>query len=98
MVEQFKNETSIDLREDRLALQRLKEAAERAECELSSLTETNINLPCIAADASGPKHFSQSLTREKFETLVADLVEQTIEPCQNALWHATLQPENIDKE
>jgi len=97
MVEQFKTETSIDLREDRLALQRLKEAAERAKCELSSLTETNINLPFIAADASGPKHFSQTLTREKFEALVADLVEQTIEPCQKALWDAKLQPENIDK-
>ncbi|PYS90313.1 MAG: molecular chaperone DnaK [Acidobacteria bacterium] len=97
MVEQFKNETGIDLREDRLALQRLKEAAERAKCELSSLTETNINLPFIAADASGPKHFSQTLTREKFEALVADLVEQTIEPCQKALWDAKLQPENIDK-
>src|SRR3989440_10240347 len=97
MVEQFKHETGIDLREDRLALQRLKEAAERAKCELSSLTETNINLPFIAADASGPKHFSQSLTREKFEALVADLVEQTIEPCQKALWDAKLQPENIDK-
>src|ERR1041384_2793850 len=97
MVEQFKGETGIDLREDRLALQRLKEAAERAKCELSSLTETNINLPFIAADASGPKHFSQTLTREKFEEFVADLVEQTIEPCQKALWDAKLQPENIDK-
>src|SRR2546421_2007588 len=97
MVEQFKHETGIDLREDRLALQRLKEAAERAKCELSSLTETNINLPFIAADASGPKHFSQSLTREKFEALVGDLVEQTIEPCQKALWDAKLKPESIDK-
>jgi molecular chaperone DnaK len=97
MVTQFRDETGIDLREDRLALQRLKEAAERAKCELSSLTETNINLPFIAADASGPKHFSQSLTREKLEALVGDLVEQTIEPCQKALWDAKLQPENIDK-
>ncbi len=97
MAEQFRTETNIDLREDRLALQRLKEAAERAKCELSSLTETNINLPFIAADASGPKHFSQTLTREKFEALVAHLVEQTIEPCQKALWDAKLQPENIDK-
>src|SRR5437870_756524 len=97
MAEQFQEETGNDLRKDRLALQRLKEAAERAKCELSSLTETNINLPFIAADASGPKHFSQTLTREKFEALVADLVEQTIEPCQKALWDAKLQPENIDK-
>src|SRR5213075_618524 len=72
MVEQFQREMDIDLREDRLALQRLKEAAERAKCELSSLTETNINLPFIAADASGPKHFSKPLTREVFEALVAD--------------------------
>ncbi len=97
MVEQFQTETSINLREDRLALQRLKEAAERAKCELSSLTETNINLPFIAADASGPKHFSKVLTREMFEHLVADLVEQTIEPCQKALWDAKLQPEDISK-
>ncbi|MFL6227787.1 MAG: molecular chaperone DnaK [Pyrinomonadaceae bacterium] len=97
MVEQFQEETGINLREDRLALQRLKEAAERAKCELSSLTETNINLPFIAADASGPKHFSKVLTRDKFELLVGDLVEQTIEPCQKALWDAKLQPTDIDK-
>jgi molecular chaperone DnaK len=97
MVEQFEEETGINLREDRLALQRLKEAAERAKCELSSLEETNINLPFIAADASGPKHFSKVLTREMFEQLVADLVEQTIEPCQKALWDAKLQPSDISK-
>ncbi len=97
MVEQFREETSIDLRQDRLALQRLKEAAERAKCELSSLQETNINLPFIAADASGPKHFSKVLTRDKFEELVGELVEQTIEPCQKALWDAKLQPADIDK-
>ena len=97
MLEQFKSETNVDLRSDRLALQRLKEAAERAKCELSSLTETNINLPFIATDASGPKHFTKTLTRDKFESLVGDLVEQTIEPCQKALWDAKLQPEDIDK-
>ncbi|MDT7603192.1 MAG: molecular chaperone DnaK [Acidobacteriota bacterium] len=97
MVEQFQEETGINLREDRLALQRLKEAAERAKCELSSLSETNINLPFIAADASGPKHFSKVLPREKFEQLIGDLVEQTIEPCQKALWDAKLQPTDIDK-
>ena len=97
MVEQFQEETGLNLREDRLALQRLKEAAERAKCELSSLGETNINLPFIAADASGPKHFSKTLTRDKFEALVADLVEQTIEPCQKALWDAKLKPDDIDK-
>jgi molecular chaperone DnaK len=97
MVEQFREETSIDLRQDRLALQRLKEAAERAKCELSSLTETNINLPFIAADASGPKHFSKMLTRDVFENLVSDLIEKTVEPCQKALWDAKLQPKEIDK-
>src|SRR5919199_376888 len=97
MVEQFQGETGINLREDRLALQRLKEAAERAKCELSSLTEASINLPFIAADQSGPKHFSKVLTRDKFESLVGDLVEQTIEPCQKALWDAKLQPTDIDK-
>jgi molecular chaperone DnaK len=97
MAEQFLEETGIELREDRLALQRLKEAAERAKCELSSVNETSINLPFIAADASGPKHFNKTLTREHFESLVADLVEQTIEPCQKALWDAKLQPADIDK-
>src|SRR6266481_5508208 len=97
MAEQFREETGLDLRQDRLALQRLKEAAERSKCELSSVTETNINLPFIAADASGPKHFNKTLTRDQFEILVGDLVEQTIEPCQKALWDAKLQPSDIDK-
>ena len=97
MTDQFQADTGIDLRQDRLALQRLKEAAERAKCELSSLTETNISLPFIAADASGPKHFTKTLTREKFEELVGELVEQTIEPCHKALWDAKLQPGDIDK-
>jgi molecular chaperone DnaK len=97
MVKQFNEETGIDLRSDRLALQRLKEAAERAKCDLSSLSETNINLPFIAADASGPKHFSKTLTRETFEGLISDLVERTVEPCQKALWDAKLQPKDIDK-
>jgi molecular chaperone DnaK len=97
MADQFRDETGIDLRQDRLALQRLKEAAERAKCELSSVTETNINLPFIAADASGPKHFNKTLTRDQFEHLIGDLVEATIEPCQKALWDAKLQPTDIDK-
>lgn len=97
MADRFREETGIDLRQDRLALQRLKEAAERAKCDLSSVTETNINLPFIAADSTGPKHFNRTLTRDEFETLVADLVEQTIEPCQKALWDAKLQPTDIDK-
>ncbi|MGI8654199.1 MAG: molecular chaperone DnaK [Pyrinomonadaceae bacterium] len=97
MAEQFREDTGLDLRQERLALQRLKEAAERAKCELSSVSETNINLPFIAADASGPKHFNKTLTREVFEQLVADLVEKTVEPCQKALWDAKLQPADIDK-
>ncbi|HEX8845063.1 MAG TPA: molecular chaperone DnaK [Pyrinomonadaceae bacterium] len=97
MADQFKEETGIDLRQDRLALQRLKEAAERAKCDLSSVTETNINLPFIAADATGPKHFNKTLTRDDFEALVSDLVEQTVEPCQKALWDAKLQPTDVDK-
>src|SRR5687768_15711626 len=93
----FKTENGIDLKDDRLALQRLKEAAERAKCELSSLKDTNISLPFIAADASGPKHINANLTREKFEELVQDLVDMSVEPCQKALWDAKLQPSDIDK-
>lgn len=97
LVETFTKENNIDLKNDRLALQRLKEAAERAKCELSSVSETNINLPFIAADPSGPKHINTLLTRAKFEELVQDLVEQSVEPCQKALWDAKLQPSDIDK-
>jgi molecular chaperone DnaK len=97
MADEFLADTGIDLRQDRLALQRLKEVAERAKCDLSSALETGINLPFIAADATGPKHFNKTLTREQFETLVGDLVEQTIEPCQTALKDAKLQPSDIHK-
>lgn len=97
MAGQFLADTGIDLRQDRLALQRLKEVAERAKCDLSSASETGINLPFIAADATGPKHFNKSLTREQFETLVSDLVDQTIEPCQTALKDANLQASDIHK-
>ena len=97
MIETFKQETGIDLRPDRLALQRLKEAAERAKCELSTTTESQLNLPFIAADPTGPKHFNKTLTREKFEELVVDLVERTIEPCQKAIADAKLTPEQITK-
>ena len=97
MADQFLADTNIDLRQDRLALQRLKEVAERAKCELSSATETNINLPFIAADATGPKHFNKTLTRDQFEELVRQLVEQTVEPCNTALRDAKLQPADIDK-
>ena len=97
MIETFKEETSIDLHSDRLALQRLKEAAERAKCELSTATESQLNLPFIAADSTGPKHFNKTLTRQKFEELVNDLVERTIEPCQTALRDARLTPDEITK-
>lgn len=97
LVELFKAECGVDLKTDRLALQRLKEAAERAKCELSTVSETNISLPFIAADASGPKHINANLTREKFEELVQDLVDASVEPCQKALWDAKLKPNDIDK-
>ena len=97
MAEQFLADTGIDLRQDRLALQRLKEVAERAKCDLSTATETTINLPFIAADASGPKHFNKTITRSEFEELVSELVDQTIEPCQTALKDAKLQPSDIHK-
>lgn len=97
MIDTFQQETKIDLRPDRLALQRLKEAAERSKCELSTATESQLNLPFIAADSTGPKHFNKTLTRSKFEELVADLVSRTAEPCQKALADAKLAPEEITK-
>lgn len=97
LVEGFQVENGIDLRGDRLALQRLKESAERAKCELSSVSETTISLPFIAADPSGPKHINAVLSRDKFEELVKDLVESSVEPCQKALWDAKLQPSDVDK-
>jgi molecular chaperone DnaK len=97
MADQFMEDTGIDLRKDRLALQRLKEAAERAKCELSSATESSFNLPFIAADATGPKHLNQTLTRSEFERLVTDLVDQTIEPCERALRDANLEASDVDK-
>ncbi|HWO00908.1 MAG TPA: molecular chaperone DnaK [Blastocatellia bacterium] len=97
MIETFKQETGIELHSDRLALQRLKEAAERAKCELSTATESQLNLPFIAADSTGPKHFNKTLTREKFEEMVVDLVARTIEPCQNALKDAKLTPAQVTK-
>jgi molecular chaperone DnaK len=97
LLETFQKDSGVDLRSDRLALQRLREAAERAKCELSSVTETTINLPFIAADATGPKHINVELTRDKFEELVKDLVDSSVEPCQTAMWDAKLEPKDIDK-
>ncbi|MFN0124124.1 MAG: molecular chaperone DnaK [Blastocatellia bacterium] len=97
IVREFQLETGIELKGDRLALQRLKEAAERAKCDLSFAMETNINLPFISADTMGPKHFNKMLSRNQFEDMVRDLVEGTLDPCQKALWDAKLKPTDIDK-
>ncbi|MDB5571335.1 MAG: dnaK [Hyphomicrobiales bacterium] len=94
---EFKKEQGIDLTKDKLALQRLKEAAEKAKIELSSATQTDINLPYITADASGPKHLALKLTRSKFEALVDDLIQRTIEPCKKALKDAGLTGAEIDE-
>jgi len=97
LADEFKKEQGIDLRKDKLALQRLKEAAEKAKIELSSATQTEINLPFITADASGPKHLTMKLTRAKFEQLVDDLVQKTIEPCKQALKDAGVSASQIDE-
>ncbi|HHU62708.1 MAG TPA: molecular chaperone DnaK [Clostridiales bacterium] len=97
LADEFKKENGIDLRDDKMALQRLKEAAEKAKIELSSVLSTNINLPFITADASGPKHLDINLTRAKFEELTADLVDKTIEPMKRALDDAGLTADKIDK-
>jgi molecular chaperone DnaK len=95
LADEFQKEQGIDLRRDKLALQRLKEAAEKAKIELSSTTQTEINLPFITADASGPKHLTLKLTRAKFEALVDDLIQQTIEPCRKAIKDAGVSPGEI---
>jgi molecular chaperone DnaK len=97
MVEEFKQEQGIDLKQDKMALQRLKEAAERAKVELSTAMETEINLPFITADATGPKHLLMKLTRAKFEQLVSDLVERSIGPCKDALRDASLSTSDVDE-
>ena len=97
MVSSFKKETGIDLSTDKMALQRLKEAAEKAKIELSNSTSTDINLPFISADATGPKHLQMTLTRAAFEQLIDDLIERTKIPCQNALRDAGLSASDIDE-
>ena len=97
LADEFKKEQSIDLRADKLALQRLKEAAEKAKIELSSSTQTEVNLPFITADQSGPKHLNIKLTRAKLEALVEDLVERTVQPCAAALKDAGLKSSEIDE-
>ena len=97
LADEFQKEQGIDLRRDKLALQRLKESAEKAKIELSSTTQTEINLPFITADASGPKHLTMKLTRAKFEALVDDLVQKTIDPCKQALKDAGLSAAEINE-
>ncbi len=97
LADEFKKEQGIDLRADKLALQRLKEAAEKAKIELSSASQTEINLPFITADQTGPKHLTMKLTRAKFESLVEDLVQRTIDPCKAALKDAGLKAGEIDE-
>ena len=97
LAEEFKKESGIDLKNDRLALQRLKEAAEKAKIELSSTTQTEVNLPFITADATGPKHLNIKLTRAKLESLVEDLIDRTIEPCKKALADAGLKAADISE-
>ena len=97
IAEQFKAENGIDLRQDKMALQRLKEAAEKAKIELSGVTSSNINLPFITADATGPKHFDATLTRAKFDELTADLVEATMKPTRQVLSDAKISVSQVDK-
>ena len=97
LADEFQKEQGIDLRRDKLALQRLKELAEKAKIELSSTTQTEINLPFITADASGPKHLTMKLTRAKFEALVDDLIQKTIDPCRQALKDAGVSAAEINE-
>jgi molecular chaperone DnaK len=97
MVEEFKRDQGIDLSRDNMALQRLKEAAEKAKIELSSTLETDINLPFVTADAAGPKHLNMKLTRSKFEALIKEFVDRTMEPCKRALQDAGLSPSDVNE-
>ncbi|UCH12726.1 MAG: molecular chaperone DnaK [Candidatus Omnitrophota bacterium] len=97
IADEFKKENGVDLRQDKMALQRLKEAAEKAKCELSSNLQTEINLPFITADQSGPKHLSMALTRSKLEQLVDDLIQRSVGPCRQALQDAGFQASDIDQ-
>ena len=97
LIDEFKADTGIDLSKDRMALQRLREAAEKAKIELSAVASTEINLPFITADASGPKHLQKSLTRAKFEQMTEDLLERTKEPCRKAMKDAGVTPDQIDE-
>ena len=97
LIQEFKKDQGIDVSKDQMALQRLKEAAEKAKIELSTLLETEINLPFLTADASGPKHLAIKLTRARFEQMVADILDRTVEPCKKALADAGMTPSQIDE-
>jgi molecular chaperone DnaK len=97
LVSEFKKESGIDVTKDKMALQRLKEAAEKAKMELSTTMETEINLPFVTADASGPKHLLMKLTRAKLEQLMDEIIQRTVEPCKQALTDASLKPEDINE-
>ena len=97
LITEFKRDQGIDVSKDQMALQRLKEAAEKAKIELSTLLETEINLPFLTADASGPKHLAIKLTRARFEQMVADILDRSVEPCKKALGDANVQPSQIDE-
>jgi molecular chaperone DnaK len=97
LIEEFKKDQGIDLGRDPIALQRLKEAAEKAKCELSTRMQTEINLPFVTADASGPKHLNTTITRAKLEQLIEDLLTRSLDPCRQALKDAGLKPEDIDE-
>ena len=95
--DEFKKDSGVDLRGDKLAMQRVKEAAEKTKIELSSTTQTDISLPFVTADASGPKHLNVKITRAKFEALVGDLIERTLTPCKTALKDADISASDIDE-
>jgi len=97
LIQEFKRDQGIDVSKDQMALQRLKEAGEKAKIELSTLLETEINLPFLTADASGPKHLAVKLTRARLEQMMADILDRTVEPCKKALTDAGMQPSNIDE-
>src|SRR6266853_2069623 len=97
LIQEFKRDQGIDVSKDQMALQRLKEAAEKAKIELSTLLETEINLPFLTADAAGPKHLAIKLTRARFEQMVADILDRSIEPCKKAMADASVTPSNIDE-
>jgi molecular chaperone DnaK len=97
LIQEFKRDQGVDVSKDQMALQRLKEAAEKAKIELSTLLETELNLPFLTADASGPKHLAIKLTRARFEQMVADILDRSVEPCKKAMADANVTPSNIDE-